>query len=74
MGGNQAMRDTVDMLPHILHLAQKATEKTLKEEDYSTAVNDYEAKMAPRAFGWVKASGGSGEIVSIGEPTPILAF
>lgn len=57
------MRDTVDMLPHILDLNQKAKDGILKEQDYSIAVHDYEAKMSPRAFGWVKASGGSGEIV-----------
>ncbi|KAL2826745.1 hypothetical protein BJY01DRAFT_255911 [Aspergillus pseudoustus] len=62
MGGNQAMRDTVDMLPRILDLARRAKPDTLQEEDFATAVNKYETTMAPRAFGWVKASGGSGEI------------
>ena len=64
MGGNQAMRDTVDILPQIVCLARQAEDGALTEQDFATSVNEYEAKMTPRAFGWVKASGGSGELVS----------
>ncbi|RAO70023.1 uncharacterized protein BHQ10_006035 [Talaromyces amestolkiae] len=64
MGGNQAMRDTVDMLPAILNLAKKSMKNTITEQDYTKEVKEYEIKMSPCAFGWVKASGGSGELVA----------
>lgn len=61
------MRDTVDMLPAILNLARKSKESTITVQDYIKEVNEYESKMSPRAFGWVKASGGSGELVGCRE-------
>ncbi|KAH6698479.1 hypothetical protein BKA61DRAFT_219061 [Leptodontidium sp. MPI-SDFR-AT-0119] len=63
MGGNQAMRDNVDALPLIVDLARKSKEGTLLEQDYAVAVKTFEKKMTPRAFSWVRASGGSGELV-----------
>lgn len=57
------MRDTVDMLPAILNLAKKSMKNTITEQDYTKEVKEYEIKMSPCAFGWVKASGGSGELV-----------
>ena len=64
MGGNQAMNDTADMLPRILELAEKSAAGQLREADYSTAVQVYEAAMIPRAFKWVATSGGTGGTVS----------
>jgi hypothetical protein len=63
MGGNQAMQDTADMLPPIKLLAQMAKIGNLKQKDFSLAVNDYETKMLPRAFNWVRRSGGIGSSV-----------
>ncbi|KAH8691286.1 hypothetical protein BGW36DRAFT_388035 [Talaromyces proteolyticus] len=64
MGGNQAMRDTADALPIILQLAKKSAHSGLSDVDFEKAVLDYESLMMSRAFGWVKASGGtSGEMV-----------
>lgn len=65
MGANQAMRDAAEILPYIqeLHrIAQSGHEPT--ENDFAMAVKQYEAKMIPRAFGWVRASGGTEMSVS----------
>ncbi|KAF1808150.1 FAD/NAD(P)-binding domain-containing protein [Eremomyces bilateralis CBS 781.70] len=61
MGGNQAMCDTADLLPVIKNLAQKAEAGGLSDEDFSIAVTEYESRMFPRAFGWVRTSGGTGD-------------
>jgi hypothetical protein len=65
MGGNQAMNDTADVLPAILSLANKArSERELYESDFASAVHDYESRMIPRAFYWVKTSSRTGSGVS----------
>lgn len=58
MGGNQSMHDAADMLPQIVQLAKSADDRPLNDEDYAEAVRNYESLMLPRAFKWVKASGG----------------
>jgi 2-polyprenyl-6-methoxyphenol hydroxylase-like FAD-dependent oxidoreductase len=69
MGANQAMNDTADAIAAILDLAEPAKDKkagqTLGEGEYQKAVENYESKMMPRAFGWVRTSGGLGSDVSI---------
>ncbi|KAL2829633.1 hypothetical protein BJY01DRAFT_254921 [Aspergillus pseudoustus] len=64
MGGNQALRDTADALPILVRLAAKGEQGSLSESDFEDAVLEYEECMLPRAFGWVKKSGGtSGELI-----------
>jgi 2-polyprenyl-6-methoxyphenol hydroxylase-like FAD-dependent oxidoreductase len=60
MGGNQAMNDTVDALTSILELNTASKTRALTENDFASAVKQYEDKMLPRAFKWVAASGGTG--------------
>ncbi|KAL2832207.1 hypothetical protein BJY01DRAFT_254026 [Aspergillus pseudoustus] len=61
MGGNQAMRDTADVLAHILPLAELARDgQAVTDSLVHKAVRDYEDCMIPRAFDWVKKSGGTG--------------
>ncbi|KAF3025126.1 hypothetical protein E8E14_014667 [Neopestalotiopsis sp. 37M] len=60
MGANQAMCDTADILPNIVALA-RTKERT--EADYSFAVEKYESAMFPRAFAWVRTSGGTDQSV-----------
>ncbi|OAL43318.1 FAD/NAD(P)-binding domain-containing protein [Pyrenochaeta sp. DS3sAY3a] len=59
-GGNQALADCADMLPQLLHLNSLASigpaHPTL--EEIKTACKKYEDAMIPRAFAWVKKSGG----------------
>ncbi|KAK1625352.1 hypothetical protein BDP81DRAFT_452824 [Colletotrichum phormii] len=59
MGGNQAMRDTADALPLLVRLAETArTAEGLNEDDISKACEIFEETIIPRAFEWVKRSGG----------------
>ncbi|KAI1847544.1 hypothetical protein JX265_000795 [Neoarthrinium moseri] len=59
MGGQQAMHDAADVLPLIRKLAAKAsTPQGLQPEDFQTACDTYEKGMIPRAFEWVRKSGG----------------
>ncbi|KAE8354549.1 hypothetical protein BDV28DRAFT_147006 [Aspergillus coremiiformis] len=58
-GGNQALHDCADILPELIHLNQLVQDgKTLSSEDLAQACSRYETKMFPRAFDWVKKSGG----------------
>ncbi|KAL1887285.1 hypothetical protein Sste5346_010316 [Sporothrix stenoceras] len=59
MGGNQAMCDTADILPQIVQLAEKSKTQQLKDKDYQVAVAAFEKAMFPRAFDWVRKSGGT---------------
>lgn len=59
MGGNQALCDAADLLPQILKLKTKADESELTRADFADAVEQYEKAMIPRAFEWVKKSGGT---------------
>lgn len=64
-GGQQAMRDTADAIPQILKLAAKAmTPEGLQFQDFQIACDDYEKIMIPRAFEWVRKSGGDNYVVS----------
>lgn len=64
MGGNQAMCDTADMLPQLVKLKAIAAQRKPRREDYVEALETYERAMIPRAFGWVRKSGGTGQRVS----------
>ncbi|KAH6684924.1 hypothetical protein F5X68DRAFT_223060 [Plectosphaerella plurivora] len=60
MGGNQAMLDCADLLPELLKLNTIAKSgAVIQLQDVTLAVTRYENKMIPRAFGWVKKSGGT---------------
>ncbi|CAK7207625.1 hypothetical protein SEUCBS139899_010435 [Sporothrix eucalyptigena] len=68
MGANQSMSDTADMLPEIVALRDEAKNlggigSRLEKRHFTTAVQAYESKMIPRAFHWVKMSGGTDETV-----------
>ncbi|KAK1675954.1 hypothetical protein BDP55DRAFT_662793 [Colletotrichum godetiae] len=64
MGGNQAMRDTADALPLLVRLAETArTAEGLNEDDISKACEAYEETIIPRAFEWVKRSGGKNPMI-----------
>ncbi|KAJ5741012.1 hypothetical protein N7493_000884 [Penicillium malachiteum] len=59
MGGNQAMHDCADILPHLLELNNMALRGSLPTtEEISMACDKYEAAMIERAFNWVWKSGG----------------
>ncbi|CAK7228831.1 hypothetical protein SBRCBS47491_007044 [Sporothrix bragantina] len=65
MGGNQAMCDTADILPRIVQLAEKSKTQKLEDRDYQVAVAAYEKEMFPRAFDWVRKSGGTDDKSSV---------
>lgn len=66
MGGNSAMRDTATALPLLKELAQLAGKNgTITTEDAEQKVQQYEAEMIPRAFEWVKKSGGTNVMVCL---------
>ncbi|KAK5688095.1 hypothetical protein LTS10_000073 [Elasticomyces elasticus] len=59
MGGNQAMRDTATMLPILVRLNQEAQgDRNLSRSAIQMACAEYEDEMIPRAFAWVRKSGG----------------
>jgi hypothetical protein len=60
-GGNQAMADCAEMLPQLLRLNTLANNGPAQPtpEDFIKACDSYEATMIPRAFEWVKKSGGT---------------
>lgn len=69
MGGNQAMYDAGQMLQFLTDLAHKESEKkSVSTDDISMAVDEFETEMLPRAFNWVKKSGGDNFIVSSSDP------
>ncbi|KAF7590072.1 hypothetical protein BBP40_003274 [Aspergillus hancockii] len=58
-GGNQALRDCAEILPELVKLNQQSLSgKMPSSEEICDACNRYESTMFPRAFGWVKKSGG----------------
>ena len=65
MGGNQAMYDSGVVMAKMAHLAQvaRSTKRVLRRE-IEKAVIEYEEEMIPRAFEWVKKSGGDDFVVS----------
>ncbi|KAJ5714364.1 uncharacterized protein N7483_011545 [Penicillium malachiteum] len=59
MGGNQAMHDCADILPHLLELNDIALSgSSPKTKEISLACDKYEAAMIERSFNWVWKSGG----------------
>lgn len=65
MGGNQALRDCVDLLPPLLQLNEAAKSKTPPSTaEVKKALAVYESKMIDRAFAWVQKSGGASMPVS----------
>lgn len=66
MGANQALHDTADALASILELSKIAKSSLmLPDPEVQRAVDKYESVMIPRAFGWVRSSGGLRQDVSI---------
>lgn len=64
MGGNQSMRDIATALPQLKRLAEVAKSgNPLSEKLLTEACSEYENEMIPRAFEWVKKSGGSTIVV-----------
>ncbi|KAF4869150.1 Zeaxanthin epoxidase [Colletotrichum siamense] len=58
-GGNQAMYDAGKMLPFLTGLASQYSGKNgVSTEAMAKAVIQYESEMIPRAFDWVRKSGG----------------
>ncbi|KAF5495311.1 hypothetical protein CGCS363_v010250 [Colletotrichum siamense] len=65
MGGNQSMLDTADALPLLTRLAEKAkTANGTREQDFMEACKSYEGAVIPRAFEWVRQSGGNNPLAS----------
>lgn len=65
------MRDTATMLPLVIELAEYAKEhKSLPTTVIAKSLDQYEAEMIPRAFGWVEKSGGTTIMVYIAIRTP----
>jgi hypothetical protein len=60
-GGNQALADCADLLPQLLHLNSLANISLAHPtyEDVALACEKYETAMIPRAFSWVRKSGGT---------------
>ncbi|KAI8215039.1 hypothetical protein K4K52_011775 [Colletotrichum sp. SAR 10_76] len=64
-GGNQAMYDAGKMLPFLTGLASQYSGKNgVSTEAMAKAVIQYESEMIPRAFDWVRKSGGDNFIRS----------
>ncbi|KAF5517621.1 hypothetical protein CGCA056_v011463 [Colletotrichum aenigma] len=65
MGGNQSMLDTADALPLLTRLAEKVkTVNGTSEQDFIEACEAYEGVVIPRAFEWVRQSGGNNPLAS----------
>lgn len=60
-GGNQALADCADALPRLLHLNSLASvgPEHPTYEEVRDACEKYERAMIPRAFSWVRKSGGT---------------
>ncbi|CAI9638113.1 unnamed protein product [Alternaria burnsii] len=60
-GGNQALADCADALPRLLHLNSLASvgPEHPTYEEVKDACEKYERAMIPRAFSWVRKSGGT---------------
>ncbi|KAI5917497.1 hypothetical protein F4810DRAFT_696167 [Camillea tinctor] len=61
MGGNQSMYDAAVILPLISEMVQRAKllGKPISRAHIEVALKKYENEMVPRAFAWVKKSGGN---------------
>lgn len=74
MGGNQALKDCVDLLPPLVQLNEAAKAGDLPSTvDVKKALALYESKMIDRAFAWVQKSGGTSMPVRF-LTNPILTF
>jgi 2-polyprenyl-6-methoxyphenol hydroxylase-like FAD-dependent oxidoreductase len=69
MGANQALHDCADALIPLLELAEAKQKDAASDEQVFKAVRSYESKMIPRAFEWVKKSGGTNQNASKHFPT-----
>jgi hypothetical protein len=59
MGGNQSMRDAATALPLLQQLnEERLSGHVVKTDDISRACKMLEDEMIPRAFSWVRKSGG----------------
>jgi hypothetical protein len=66
MGGNSALCDCDQALRMLTRLASCAsTSGFVDGTAVVQACKEYEDEMMPRAFGWVKASGGANMVVSV---------
>jgi hypothetical protein len=66
MGGNTALSDTATVLPLLARLSSMALASPLGKVEKSEiikACGEFEAEMMPRAFEWVKKSGGDKMVV-----------
>jgi hypothetical protein len=64
MGGNTAMSDTATALPLLVRLSHvKLSPSGISLRDIVDACEQYEAEMIPRAFEWVRKSGGASIVV-----------
>jgi hypothetical protein len=64
MGANQALHDTADALEQLVAIAKKRETGIESDQEVKAALHKYEERMIPRAFDWVKKSGGTSEDVS----------
>lgn len=67
------MSDCADILPRILELHSLATkdpDHALTKSELNKVCKDYEAAMFPRAFTWVRKSGGTKVPVLASHPPP----
>ena len=67
------MSDTASALPLLVRLSHLSASPTgTSPRDITEACEEYEAEMIPRAFEWVKKSGGVHIVVRTKCPIPIL--
>lgn len=65
MGGNTALYDTAMVLSHLERFAELGRQHGhVSRFEIEQALKEYEDEMIPRAFGWVKKSGGGNVVVS----------
>lgn len=75
MGGNQALRDCVDLLPQLLQLNEAAKSRNSPSTvEVKKALAVYESKMIDRAFAWVQKSGGASVPVRLSIQLPVQLF
>lgn len=64
MGGNTALRDTATALDLLRRLSSSAgASRRVQKVAIDQACEEFEAEMIPRAFKWVKKSGGATVVV-----------
>lgn len=66
MGGNTALRDTATALDLLRQLSSLAGPTgRVEKRAIDQACKEFEAEMIPRAFNWVRKSGGATVVVRI---------